>query len=82
MQMRRYEDSLKVIDNQVAAVVKIDEDCQYNHIEAEKVIVAEFVTARLYGRVKDVVVKKGAKLYLHGEVYGNIQNKGEIVLFG
>lgn len=73
---------LKVIDSEVASVVQIHENCQYNNIEAEKVIVDEYVTARLFGRVKDVVVKKGGKLFLHGIVYGSIKNQGEIVLFG
>jgi hypothetical protein len=73
---------LKVINNEIASVVTIQEDCQYNHIEAEKVIVDEYVTARLFGKVKDVVVKKGAKLFLHGIVSGHIKNQGEIVLFG
>lgn len=82
MQQASMSYQLKVIDNEVASVVQIHENCQYNHIEAEKVIVDEYVTARLFGRVKDVVVKKGAKLFLHGIVYGKIQNKGEIVLFG
>ena len=73
---------LKIINQEIAGVVKIAENCQYNNIEAEKVIVDEYVTARLFGRVKDIVVKKGGKLFLHGIVYGHIQNKGEIVLFG
>lgn len=73
---------LKVINDEIAGVVTIHEDCQYNHIIAEKVIVDEFVTARLFGQVKDVEVKKGAKLFLHGIVSGHIKNQGEIVLFG
>jgi hypothetical protein len=73
---------LKVINDQVDGVVRIHEDCQYNHITADKVIVDEYVTVRLFGKVKDVVVKKGGKLFLHGIVYGHIKNQGEIVLFG
>jgi len=73
---------LKVIDDEIAGVVKIREDCQYNHIEAEKVIVDEYVTARLFGRVKDMIVKKGAKVFLHGIISGHIKNQGEIMLFG
>ena len=73
---------LKIVDHEIHGVVKISEDCQFNKIEADKVIIDENVTARLFGTVKDVVVKKGAKLFLHGIIYGQIQNKGEIVLFG
>jgi len=73
---------LKVIDDEIAGVVKIKEDCQYNHIEAEKVIVDAYVTARLFGRVKDIIVKKGAKVFFHGIVSGHIKNQGEIMLFG
>ena len=73
---------LKVISDEIVGVVKIHEDCQYNHIVADKVIVDENVTVRLFGSVKDLVVKKGAKLFLHGIVHGSIKNKGQIVLFG
>ncbi len=79
--MNNYN-TVRTIDEPVIGVVRIQEDCQYNKIEAERVIVDEHVTARLFGRVKDVVVKKGGRLFLHGTIYGRIQNEGEIVLFG
>ena len=73
---------LKVVSREISGVVKISEDCQFNKIEAEKVIIYENVTARLFGKVKDVVVKKGGRLFLHGIISGQIENKGEIIVFG
>lgn len=79
--MNSYYNTVRIIEEPIIGIVRVREDCQYNKIEAEKVIVEAHVTARLFGRVKDIEVKKGGKLYLHGVVYGRIQNEGEIVLF-
>ncbi|MGZ3904010.1 MAG: hypothetical protein ACXVC6_09960 [Bacteroidia bacterium] len=74
---------LRVISDETVGVVKIREDSQFNKIKAEKVIVDENVTVRLFGSVKTIVVKKGAKLFLHGVFFGNIENNGgEVYIFG
>ena len=76
------ENELKIIHDEIVGVVKIKEDSQFNKIRADKVIIAENTTARLFGMVKDIVLKKGAKLFLHGQISGTIENKGgEIFIY-
>ncbi len=72
----------KIITEEAIGVIKIKEDCQFNRVRAEKVVVSENITARLFGTVKTIVLKKGAKLFLHGVILGSIKNKGgEIYVF-
>ena len=76
------QNKIKIIPEKIGGVVKITEDCQFNKIRAEKVIVDENVTARLFGSVNRVVLKRGAKLFLHGIIYGTIRNLGgEIYIY-
>ncbi len=73
---------LKLVQEEVTGLVRIKENSQFNNIKAEKVIIAENITARLYGKVNDVVLKKGSRLYLHGIISGSLQNEGgEIHVF-
>ncbi len=67
---------LKLIHESVFGQVCIKENSQYNNIKADKVIIAENVTARLFGSVTDIVLKKGSLIYFHGEISGNVQNEG------
>ena len=67
---------LKLIREDVFGHVCIKENSQYNNIKADKVIIAENVTARLYGSVTDIVLKKGSRIYFHGEISGSVQNEG------
>ncbi len=68
--------SFKIIDEEAVGVIKIKEDCQFNKIKAEKVVVGENITARLFGSAKTIVVKKGAKIFFHGEISGTVKNNG------
>lgn len=67
---------IKIIPQQTGGVVKISEDTQFNKIKADKVIVRENVTARLFGMVNDIVIEKGARLFFHGAISGIIDNRG------
>lgn len=74
--------NLKTISEEAIGVIRINENCQFNKVRAEKVVVNENVTARLFGSVKTIVLKKGAKLILHGVVSGTVKNNGgEIYIF-
>ncbi|HWY10321.1 MAG TPA: hypothetical protein VN026_03295 [Bacteroidia bacterium] len=74
--------NLRIIDEEAIGVIKIKENSQFNKIKAEKVVVDENTTARLFGSVKTLVLKKGAKLFLHGVISGKIENKGgELFIF-
>lgn len=68
--------NLRVIQEEAVGNLKINENCQYNKVNADKVVVNENVTVRLFGTVHTVIIKRGAKLYLHGMIRGNIENKG------
>ncbi len=67
---------LKVIKDLVQGTVSIKENCQYNNIEADVVTVHPYISARLYGTVKDVIINKESKIFLHGELSGNVLNLG------
>ncbi|MGZ4097740.1 MAG: hypothetical protein ACXVNM_02600 [Bacteroidia bacterium] len=75
--------NFKVVDAETKGEVTITIDTQYNNIKATKVIITEDVTARLYGDIMEkLILKKGARLYLHGTVLGEIENEGgELYLF-
>lgn len=74
--------SLKIISEEAIGVIKINENCQFNKVRAEKVVVNENITARLFGSVKTIELKKGAKLILHGVISGTIKNEGgEIFIY-
>ncbi|MGZ3919327.1 MAG: hypothetical protein ACXVC7_03500 [Bacteroidia bacterium] len=75
--------NFKVVDAETKGEVTITIDTQYNNIKATKVIITEDVTARLYGDIMEkLILKKGARLYLHGTILGEIENEGgELYLF-
>jgi hypothetical protein len=74
--------NLKIISEEARGIIKINENCQFNKVRAEKVVVNENITARLFGSVKTIVLKKGAKLFLHGVISGTVKNNGgEIYVF-
>lgn len=76
------EHKLKIIHTEVGGLVVVKENSQFNNVRADKVIVRENITARLFGMVNNIVVKKGAKLFFHGKILGNIDNKGgEIFIY-
>jgi hypothetical protein len=73
---------LKIISDKTSGIVSIKENCQFNNICADKVTVARNITARLYGTVNEIVLKKGSTIYLHGKVSGKVYNEGgEIYIF-
>ncbi len=68
---------MKVISKVEGSEIRITEDTQINAVKAEKILVASNVTARFFGVVtKEIVLEPGAKVYLHGHLYGNVVNKG------
>lgn len=74
--------SLKVINEEVIGLVKIKENSQFNKLKAEKVVIDENITARIFGTANTIVLKKGAKLFFHGVILGGIKNNGgEIFIF-
>lgn len=75
-------EDFKIIAGETYGYVRIRENSQFNNIQAERVIIDENVTARLFGRVNDVVLNRGSKLFFHGSILGNVKNKGgELLLF-
>lgn len=73
---------LKIIPKETFGFVRISENSQFNNIQAERVVIEENVTARLFGKVNDIVLNRGSKLFFHGTILGNVKNKGgELLLF-
>lgn len=76
-------DKFKVINAKVTGKVIVKENTQFNNIDAESVIVEKDIIARLYGNIqKLLILKKGAKIFLHGVLYGDVNNEGgEVHIF-
>ncbi|MCW3076950.1 MAG: hypothetical protein JWO32_1559 [Bacteroidetes bacterium] len=72
------QEEYKIISEQIdGKEVHIRENSQYNNIQADHVCIYEGVRARLFGHVKtQITIKKGAKLFIHGTISGNIINEG------
>lgn len=66
----------KVISEEVTGEINVTTDTQFNSIKADRIIISENVRVRLYGSVVDVVLKKGAMLFLHGKIHGKLENQG------
>lgn len=75
--------NFKIIDTQVNGSITIAVNTQINNLNADEVIVAENVMARLFGQInKTLTLKKGSRVILHGTIYGNVNNEGgELSLF-
>lgn len=72
----------KIFSSPTGGEIIISENSQYNEIKADKVVIHPNVVARLYGHVKDVTLKEGSLLYMHGRIIGNVVNEGgEIHIF-
>jgi hypothetical protein len=67
----------KIIDTEVKGSLRVLMNSQYNRVNATSVTIAENVTVRLFGVVKrKLIIKKGARVYLHGTVLGKVENSG------
>lgn len=67
----------KVISHKIDGDLHITENSQLNNVEANTVTIAPNITVRIFGTVKTMIVlKQGARLFLHGVLLGNIQNEG------
>lgn len=77
MSNSQYNNEFKIVSEHIMGDVTITENVQFNYITAETVIVAEGVRARLYGSVsKKLVVKKNARIFIHGNVTGEVIDEG------
>ena len=66
----------KIIQN-ASGNVELIADTQINSLNADKVVVFEKVSARLFGDIhKLLVLKKGSQVFLHGRILGDVKNEG------
>jgi len=80
--MEAKENDLILIRDYVKGDIIIKENIQFNNIEANSIIIEENVTARLFGKVKNVILKKGSRLIMHGLILGKVENLGgELLTF-
>ena len=66
----------KIVKVLVAGNLVVASDTQFNQVKADKVIISAYVSARMYGTIGDLVLYKGARLYLHGNILGHVDNYG------
>ena len=76
-------DKFKTITQKITGKVIVKENTQFNNIDAESVIVERDIIARLYGNIQELLIlKKGAVVFLHGILYGDVKNDGgEVHIF-
>lgn len=76
-------EKFKIVRKYTRGNIVIKQDTQFNNIDAENVTIEKNVTARLYGNIqKRLILKKGAKIFLHGILYGDISDEGgEVHIF-
>ena len=74
---------LKIIKKKVKGTIIVEQDTQYNDVDADDVIIENGVTARMYGNINGMLIlKPSSRLFLHGIHFGDIENKGgEIHVF-
>jgi membrane protease subunit (stomatin/prohibitin family) len=71
---------MKIISEQIIGDLTVISNGQYNNIIGENVIVAENIMTRFYGIInKNLTIKKGATVYLHGNFFGKLINEGGIL---
>jgi len=71
---------MKIVREQVLGDLTVISNEQYNNIIGENVIVSENIVARFYGIInKNLTLKKGATVYMHGKIFGKIINEGGIL---
>lgn len=72
-----FEDEYMIIRTRALGQVHVNENMQFNDIDADEVIIYEGIRARLFGNVNQrLVLKAGAKVFIHGKIKGEIINEG------
>jgi len=68
---------MRIVDEKTVGDLIIETDTQYNDLDAGTVVVNANVTARLYGIInKDIIIKRGSKVYIHGKLRGQVVDQG------
>jgi len=68
---------MRIVDEKTVGDLIIETDTQYNDLDAGTVVVNVNVTARLYGIInKDIIIKRGSKVYIHGTLRGQVVDQG------
>lgn len=68
---------MKIIFERVEGDIYSTENTQYNSVLADRVFVAENVSVRIFGTVREeIVLKPGARVFLHGKLLGDVKNHG------
>jgi hypothetical protein len=67
----------KIIKTEIEGDLTISEHSQYNHLNADTVIVEKGIRTRLYGVIhKKLIIRKEARVFLHGKLLGELQDEG------
>jgi len=74
---RTLSSNYKIIESEATGDILVNENSQYNNIKADRVTILENITARLFGTIKfKLTINKGARVYLHGSILGEVENQG------
>ena len=65
----------RIVQEYITGNIKVMENTQFNHIDADIVEVASRVKARLFGNVKVLILHEASKVFLHGKC-GEVINHG------
>lgn len=69
--------SYNIIQREATGDLNITENSQYNNVRADNVLVSEDVTVRMFGTISGKLsIGKGARVYLHGTLAGELDNRG------
>ena len=67
----------KIIEQEITGDLLVEFNSQYNNINADNVTVSPDVIVRFFGIIKkNLVIQKGARVYMHGRVTGKVENLG------
>jgi hypothetical protein len=68
---------IQIVNETAQGDLVIRENTQFNNAIANTVVVEENKIVRLYGEIKKMLIlKKGSKAYIHGQVKGQVVNMG------
>ena len=66
-----------IINQEVNGDVLVKANTQFNHLNADTVIVEEGINTRIYGTIYKLLrIKKDAKVFLHGQLLGQLEEEG------
>lgn len=78
----KFAPDMRVVSEEVQGNITVKEDTQYNQINADHLCVESNVKVRVYGSVKNLTIKEGSDVTIHGCITGQIKNeRGTLTIY-